>query len=1689
MVTKIGLKLFVIFIYYIQGAYQYQKLLSKYYDTTTNCSNELKSNWDIIGGGSFPSNQCQISCSLSSYTYTSFYLSPFIYLSGFEITKNITQPASIIGYDLVFYVSGQFSVSIQGDNQILNTKVLQQQIYGTFPQEILYVGVNCQGATFQSIFTSSYVSGQSFTTFKLQFTNLPPNYGFFKIIMWANCVLNCDQCQDSSNCSICLQGFTLMVMPSGQKVCSQQEGCSKSNCLECAKSGIIEVCINCQPGYSLDNSNTCVSNGNACSSGQYQNTDKTCKSYSSSCQMQSPGSTTWVSCHQVPDQTAIKCYNNKLILLYERGNYNTRVCGCNNFAYCDQCTLSSCTKCITGYTLNGQSCSFSSCPQGYYLNQLTNLCNPQQCKDTQCQKCDQYICYQCASANYYVDGSNPAYCKQCLVNNCQQCNPDGTCKICNSGYYFSSGSCLSCIKNCMVCTNSQTCQNCISNYTLNSDKKSCICSINNCLQCSPSDGSVCQICSNGSFDSTSKTCKCSVQNCSLCNQNTNSSCQQCVGLYVKDNNNLCQCPIKNCSVCSQNGDQCLNCTQGYQLSSGNTKCNCSVLNCLQCSQTDGTICQICQNGSFDLISKTCICSVQNCSLCNQNDKSTCQKCVGSYVKDINGQCQCPIKNCSVCTANGDQCVTCIQGYQLSNGNTQCNCSIQNCLQCSQIDGSICQICQNGSFDLVSKTCKCTVQNCLLCNQNTNSSCQQCANSFVKDNNNQCQCSIKNCSQCNQTGNLCLACTQGYFLSNGNTQCNCSVENCLQCSQTDGSICQNCQNGQFDPTTKTCQCLVSNCMLCTQNANSRCQQCLGLYFKDINNQCQCPIKNCAACNTIGDKCLTCVQGYQLINGNTECNCSVQNCLQCSQTDGSICQDCQNGSFDPSTKACQCLVENCSLCDQNTNSSCKKCSGLYVKDNNNQCKCSIQNCSRCNQNGDQCIDCIQGYQLSSGNTQCNCSVQNCLQCSQIDGTICQVCQNGSFNIITKSCQCQVQNCSQCEQNDDHSCKQCMGLYVKDNNNQCQCPIANCNQCNQNGDQCLTCINGYQLNNSKTQCNCSVQNCIQCSQYDGNQCQQCQNGFINQGSQCQKQAQNCEIEDPTDGLKCLQCKNGYINTSSLCKCSVPNCKNCNTNDGSICDNCQDGFLLNDNKKQCLCEVNSQQCQTPSKCEVQMCKQCKENSQEKCQICQDTYTLTSDFFCVLELQNDFSVFQTVTQNIGYNVTIAFSQQIIFSQQDVQNLLNLQIEDFENPFVVNILSIKEQQIQVQLQLKDNCKNKKLIVQLNNIQFLHINNLKDSQKEVKLKEYIILSQNQVAQAQKTGEVAQGAANTLLITMILMIIIGNTYVLFSTIDLTTFIYFLLFVDIRHPQNLINFCSIFQNFQFAFVPNTIQVYFIEPNYVQPKTPQKFLENGYDAYFLNGAGQSCTIIAGIVTIYGIIKVLSYIPIPKIKIYIESKIKSGWEYSGFLDLIGCVYVYVLVSSLCQFYCFQFDEPLAFINYTLFAISFIFVFLAPITMVIFITKCKNLSDPQIQQQFGSLIGGLVVPNQQNNPENNLIKEHQNKVAAEPDIINFNKNNKNENSTIPKQQFLQLKWKKSGNFKNGVSEIILIMMQTSVCFLVEDSDNQDEQQRYNIGWVIIACASTILTIHIFSVVVDLIGVQSINNIFTQVGFIISSQKP
>ncbi|KAL4493841.1 hypothetical protein ABPG73_010119 [Tetrahymena malaccensis] len=952
-----------------------------------------------------------------------------------------------------------------------------------------------------------------------------------------------------------------------------------------------------------------------------------------------------------------------------------------------------------------------------------------------------------------------------------------------------------------------------------------------------------------------------------------------------------------------------------------------------------------------------------------------------------------------------------------------------------------------------------------------------------------------------------------------------VENCDVC--LDNTNCSSCLQG-FDRYTlpsgqkvcdQTYNCNISNCFSCIKSspssATATCVKCLPGYSLDANSNCiansggACSsnkYQSGSGCQTYSTQCYIQKQNtyytwqicsnqvnlsqYKCLNSQSiliyehknyslyTCGCPVNNCIQCPNP--SQCSQCQLGfTYDPVQQKCTFVT----------------CPVLYSRDpqtglcNKN---CSGADCQQCDQN-QQCTQCNPSgnyYIVTANPTNCAiCTVQHCSQCSG-EG-LCQQCQsNFTLSPDRSTCiPCNVNNCGQCLANQPNICSTCLPGYIQSQDNTtCSCSVQNCSVCNsQNGTICDLCANGYLISQDKKSCSCVAPNCSQCTPSNGSKCQTCVTG---------------EYHLNPDG-QTVQCK---------LNCSLDNCKECQDppNNKTQCKICNSGYVLDPSTNQCVSE----------KCQVLQCNQCQPYKPNLCQVCNDQYNLDSNSQCALSTKNDFYVQQTVIQNVGYNVTLVFQNQIVTNDKNFDSQLNIKIEDYVNPFQVSILQVQDKSVKIQLKLQDNCKNKNLVVQMNDPSFVQINNLVDPQKEVKLNEYVILSESQIQQSQQTKQVASGTSSSLLIMVILMIVIGNTYVLFSTIDLTTFIYFMLFIDVRYPDNVMSFCSIFQNFQFAFIPNAIQVYMMDPNYTQPQTPKKFIDNGYDAYFFNGAGQSLTTMAGIMAIYGIIKILSYIPITSVKVYIRSKIKSGWEYCGFFDMVGCVYVYLLISSLLQFYSFQFDESLAFINYTLFSLTFVFTIIYPIMITIFIKKCKNLNDPQIQLQFGSIIGGLVLPENDQSPEEQNKHQQNSLNESNQKIQNESKSEqKIEHIQLTRQKQLQYKWsrytnvilyarkiiymmvllyfygevylqmiiinsmniflsifylyvkpqeEKSANIKNGISEVLLVIMQVTICFLVKDDDSQREQDRFNIGWIIVGSASLILTIHIFSVVVDLL---------------------
>ena len=102
---------------------------------------------------------------------------------------------------------------------------------------------------------------------------------------------------------------------------------------------------------------------------------------------------------------------------------NCFICYKCEIIYCDECTNTVCTKCLDGFYLNNNKCSF---------------CN------TNCETCSGSA-DNCDSCNFGYYKSN-GECKKC-DSNCYSCSGSAAfCTNCNYGYYLdSSNSCVQCV--------------------------------------------------------------------------------------------------------------------------------------------------------------------------------------------------------------------------------------------------------------------------------------------------------------------------------------------------------------------------------------------------------------------------------------------------------------------------------------------------------------------------------------------------------------------------------------------------------------------------------------------------------------------------------------------------------------------------------------------------------------------------------------------------------------------------------------------------------------------------------------------------------------------------------------------------------------------------------------------------------------------------------------------------------------------------------------------------------------------------------------------------------------------------------------------------------------------------------------------------------------------------------------------
>ncbi|EAR94972.3 hypothetical protein TTHERM_00509130 (macronuclear) [Tetrahymena thermophila SB210] len=798
-------------------------------------------------------------------------------------------------------------------------------------------------------------------------------------------------------------------------------------------------------------------------------------------------------------------------------------------------------------------------------------------------------------------------------------------------------------------------------------------------------------------------------------------------------------------------------------------------------------------------------------------------------------------------------------------------------------------------------------------------------------------------------------------------------------------------------------------------------------------------NCDVCKYSFKK-ITLPSGLQVCEQITSCS---QNCFLCavSQTEN-ICTQCFPGY---SLLNNQCIsLDKLNICKSQPNTyyadpnqclkyaqnAVKYQNGSYQRTNmetyysykcpNNQvvilypesyyslywCGCYTKNCASCPYG--ICITCSEGYNIKNNECIPTCKANQYLDavsnkcidcgtnCQLCNSTICQQCTDSTFQVDQRNPQncisinsCVVSNCQTCKSQNPFSCQVCSpNNYLNSDQRQCfPCSVPNCSQCfSENYQQCQQCSQNYSLSSDKQQCmQCQILNCLKCDPQNNLICQVCQaNTYLSlDQSQCLPcSVPNC-LQCSQNYQQCQQCSQNYSLSSDkkqCMQCQILNCLTCDQKNNLICQVCQTKAYLNSDQTQCL------------PCSVQNCQECQSTNNQLCQKCNSGYQVSSDSkSCYLipeipqQVRNYFHLEQTLTTN-GYSVNINFDNPLVQStlnNLDYFNIFSIQITGIDsNKYTLQFSLTSNKLINLLIAPACNIKNSYLNVTITSAQFVHENSMKNTSQELQLSIFVLISQSNIDASQKLTQYGSIFVTSSLLSIIPAIFFGNIYIICNTLDITGFLYYLMFLDIRYPLNIMNFYQLFKNFNFPFIPNFF-LYIIDPNYVQQSPPQ-FMAQETDNYYLKNFGQYFTIYLAGFMLYLLAKIFARSPIKYLNLYCQRAIKETWEFSAMIDLCWSFYIYLVVAVLIQFNTYNFDDVYScFLNYMLHSISTITVLGIPFLFFVIIYKQKNkINDQNFIQKYSSLISGLKITLDQVQSQNQRNSQNNNNTNSEEKKLN-----------------------------------------------------------------------------------------------------------
>ncbi|EWS75157.1 hypothetical protein TTHERM_000323149 (macronuclear) [Tetrahymena thermophila SB210] len=1416
-------------------------------------------------------------------------------------------------------------------------------------------------------------------------------------------VQNCQQCNkdDGKVCDNCIEKYVLDLNK------SQCNLCSVDNCLKC-KNYQPNQCQICEEGYEIDtNSLTCKikikfcvelnasdkSKCEKCQQNYIQSTDKsTCECKFSDCN----------SC-QVENLKCIQCENG-----FIWNNLKSQCeCNLNNCQECQTSPYGICKACRNGYLMTKEGkceCSVLNCQQ--------------------CNKDDGKICDKCIEKYVLDSSKslcNLCSVNNCLT--CKDSQPS-KCELCENGYKKDSNEqCQINIDKCIKLNKSDytVCDQCESNYQFNSISKQCECKVQNCFQCQiDSITNICKQCQAGFiWDSSQSQCICNIVSCQECSTEDYGACKKCNEGFMQKDRDQCVCSISNCEKCDQlNGNVCLECEKGFVQSQTKDQCKkCEVINCLECVSQNEKFCKQCKSGfSIQNSGAECKIELQNCIELDPSSPQKCKKCDKNYVIDENFNCKCSIDNCKDCQIQPDgTCSQCQKGFKAQQD--KCICNIPNCKECDTQYYGKCQTCKTNYLKSANgESCDCQVSNCSVCTQDDGKICDQCQPDFIFRNSEkkECwKCQVENCSKCQlDNAMICQQCKDGYKqLLKDPAQCEIAIKNCVQLDTTDSSKCQKCSDNYKVDENGQCTCKIQFCIECNLQNQSVCLKCQdGFTQKAPNSNCECNLENCLECDyAIFGTCKQCIQGYQINSNKNGCECNVQNCSQCNPKNGQLCDVCeQKHVLNEQKNKCElCQVQNCDKCIDGDKNKCQSCSSGFKLSQSGQCEIGIEKCVELNATEkNKCNKCEENYTFNNDAFQpkCICQWENCKNCKadQQDSAKCETCQEGHiWNSVQKKCVCNIQNCSICNQNDYGKCSQCKNNFImQDSNRLCSCQAQNCDKCSEgDGQICVQCKENYILDNSSQQClKCQVNNCQECLNNSAYKCKQCKKSFqIDQNDQCiEEKAEckvaNCEKCENQNQNNCSQCKTGYkpsiSNGINTCMPAIDNCIELNKSNIAKCEKCSQQYQLDPSQSKCILECNLKRCKkcdnTNNKiciecddnfildksnnscepCKIENCKICSQKQLGSCQECELGFTLFADQnnknLCKqIKQQQTFTLKQNCTSK-GYQIYINFEKEIQFlnsnpTHSELSQIFNFTIGSKQN-FTYTYSVRSKNEILLEIETEEDWIKETLQLQVQDNQFIENNKLSKQNDSVDLinnkKKDDNTSTNGTKEAVKAiNKVAQSAAFPLAL-------FGDFFKVFSIVDVTNYIYFLFYVNVDHPYNIQEFSKLFGSFQFQYIPNYIMPNFDNDHII--KSPEKFMNNNIDSFFLKNSSHSYSFLIIFLCVYIFFKVISLLPLGRVQNIVKRSIKQEWEFNSFIYAAWIVFTYLSVACTLQVRSYKMIDDLSRASYSFFIITSIVLLSLPfIFFYLIFSRHQDLQLPRNQRKrriaFSCIVRGLKI--------------------------------------------------------------------------------------------------------------------------------------